>query len=361
MGPGGPLEVGVLTLAPTPITLTKELPGRTSAFRVAEVRARVNGIVQKRLFSEGSDVKEGEVLYQIDPAPYEAELDNAKGALARAEANAEAAQNKEKRYRDLVKTKVVSPQDYDDVAAPLHAYQAEVLSAQAALRTARINLDYTRVASPVTGRVGVSQVTEGAYVQASSATLLATVQQLDPMYVDVPQSSNELLRLRKAVTNGELSTDKAGQARVKLLLDDGSEYAGEGTLQFSDVSVSSSTSSVTVRAIFPNPDGILLPGMFVRARLVEGQKADALLVPQPAVARNTKGEATVFVVGADEKVELRVLETSRTVGSQWLVTAGLKAGDRVIINNLQRLRPGVPVKAVPVAPPTGPAATAAAR
>lgn len=359
MGPGGPLEVGVLTMAPTPITLTKDLPGRTSAFRMAEVRARVNGIVQKRLFTEGSDVKEGQVLYQIDPAPYEAELDKAKGNLARAEANSEAAEIKEKRYRDLVKTKVVSPQDYDDVAAPLNAYKADILSAQAAVRMAQINLEYTRVTSPVTGRVGVSQVTEGAYVQASLATLLVTVHQLDPMYVDVPQSSNELLRLRKAVTSGELKTDNEGQAKVKLLLDDGTEYPSEGTLQFSDVSVSPTTSSVTVRAIFPNPEGILLPGMFVRGRLVEGQKSDALLVPQPAVARNSKGEATVFVVGADDKVELRVLETSRTVGSQWLITSGLKPGDRVIMDNLQRLRPGAPVKPVPYLPPAGPSATAA--
>jgi membrane fusion protein (multidrug efflux system) len=359
MFPMGPMEVGVLTLAPTAVTLTQDLPGRTSSYRMAEVRARVNGIVQKRLFTEGTDVTEGQVLYQIDPAPYEAEFDSAKGAVARAEANAEASRSKELRYRDLAKTKVVSAQDYEDVAMPLRANEAEVLSAKASLQMAKINLDYTRVVSPIAGRVGVSQVTEGAYVQAANATLLVTVQQLDPIYVDVPQSSNDLLRLRKSVTAGELSTNKEGQAQVKLILDDGTEYAHEGVLQFSDVTVSPTTSSVTVRAIFPNPEGTLLPGMFVRARLIEGQKQDALLVPQPAVSRNPKGEATVLVVGAEDKAELRVIETRRAVGNQWLVTGGLKAGDRIIMNNLQKLRPGAPVKPVPYAPPGGNGATAA--
>ncbi len=355
----GPLEVGVLTLAPTSVTLTQDLPGRTAAYRMAEVRARVNGIVLKRLFTEGTDVTEGQVLYQIDPAPYEAEFDSAKGALARAEANADASRNKEIRYRDLAKTKVVSAQDYEDVAMPLRANEAEVLSAKASLQMAKINLDYTRVTSPIAGRVGVSQVTEGAYVQSANATLLVTVQQLDPIYVDVPQSSNDLLRLKRAVAGGELSTDKEGQARVKLMLDDGSEYRHEGALQFSDVTVSPTTSSVTVRAIFPNPDHLLLPGMFVRARLVEGQKQDALLVPQPAVSRNSKGEATVLVVGAEDKAELRVIETHRAVGNQWLVVGGLKAGDRIIMNNLQKVRPGAPVKPVPYVPPGGNGATAA--
>jgi membrane fusion protein, multidrug efflux system len=360
-GPQGPLEVGVITMAATPITLTQDLPARTAAFRVAEVRARVNGIIQKRLFTEGSDVKEGQVLYQIDPAPYQAELDNALGVLNRAEANREAARIKEKRYQELVGSKVVSKQDYDDVAVALHAFEAEVLSAKASVQSARINLGYTQVSSPLSGRAGVSQVTEGAYVQASSATLLVTIQQLDPMYVDVPQSSNDLLRLKKAVTSGDLQTDQEGQARVKLMLDDGTDYAQEGTLQFSDVSVSPSTSSVTIRAIFPNPEGVLLPGMFVRARLVEGRKQDALLLPQFTVTRNSKGEATTFVVGADEKAELRVVKTERTVGNQWLISGGLKPGDRVIANNLQRLRPGAPVKAVPFEPAEAKSTAAAQR
>lgn len=359
-GPQGPLEVGVINVTPTAVTLTQDLPARTSAYRMAEVRARANGIVQKRLFTEGSDVKEGQVLYQIDPAPYQAELDNAIGLLKRAEATAEAASVKEVRYKELVGSKVVSKQDFDDVAVASRANQAEVLSAKAAVQTAQINLGYTQIKSPLTGRAGVSQVTEGAYVQASAATLCVTIQQLDPIYVDVPQSSNELLRLRKAVANGELSVDGAGQARVKLLLDDGTEYAKEGTLQFSDVTVSPSTSSVTIRAIFPNPDGLLLPGMFVRARLVEGKKSDALLLPQHTVTRNSKGEATAYVVGAEEKVELRILKADRAVGNQWLITEGIKPGDRVIANNLQRLRPGAPVKAVPFEPSAPPKSTAAA-
>ena len=300
-GPQGPLEVGVIQVAPTPVTLTQDLPARTSAYRIAEVRARVNGIVQKRHFKEGADVKEGQVLYEIDPAPYQAELDNALGVLKRAEATAEAAKVKERRYSELAGSKVVSKQDYDDVAVTSSANAAEVTSARAAVQMAQINLGYTKVTSPLTGRAGVSQITEGGYVQAATATLLVTIQQLDPIYVDVPQSSNELLRLRKALSNGELSVDNAGQARVKLFLDDGTEYSREGTLQFSDVTVSPSTSSVTIRAVFPNPDGHLLPGMFVRARLVEGTKTDALLLPQFTVTRNSKGEATAFVVGAEEK------------------------------------------------------------
>ncbi|MEZ0274218.1 MAG: efflux RND transporter periplasmic adaptor subunit [Roseimicrobium sp.] len=365
MGMGGPLEVGVMTLAPTPITLTQDLPGRTSAFRVAEVRARVNGIVLKRLFTEGSDVKEGQVLYEIDPAPYQAELDRAFGALARSEANLEAARIKETRYKQLVATKAISQQELDDATASLHAIEADILAGKAAEQAARINLGYTKVTSPVSGRVGISQVTEGAYVQAGSATLLATVQQLDPMYVDVTQSSNDLLRLKKAMASGELSSLKTAQAKVELLMDDGAVYKEQGTLQFSDISVNPSTSSVTVRAIFPNPSAELLPGMFVRARLVEGRKTDALLVPQFAVSRNSKGEATAFVVGAEDKAELRVLTADRTVGNQWLITGGLKPGERIIMDNLQKMRPGAQVKAVPYAPPgappTGGAASTAAR
>ena len=346
-GPGGPPEVGVLTIATSPVTLTQDLPGRTSALRVAEVRARVNGIVQKRLFREGSDVKEGDPLYQIDPAPYEAALKNAEGTLARAEANVVSTKAQAERSRKLLDTKVISPQDYDTAVASYRAYEADVLSGQAAVQTARINLGYTRVTSPITGRIGISQVTEGAYVQETAANLLATVQQLDRVYVDVTQASSDLLRLRRDLASGKLKGDGAGAARVKLILEDGTEYPEEGTLQLADVTVNPTTSSVTVRAIFPNPKGDLLPGLFVRARLEEGNTPDAILVPQLAVTRNTRGEPTALVVGADGKAELRILQTSRAVGNQWLVADGLKPGDRLIVDNLQKVRPGAPVKPMP--------------
>lgn len=346
-GPGGPPEVGVLTIATSPVTLTQDLPGRTSALRVAEVRARVNGIVQKRLFREGSDVKEGDPLYQIDPAPYEAALKNAEGTLARAEANVVSTKAQAERSRKLLDTKVISPQDYDTTLASFRANEADVISGQAAVQTARINLGYTRVTSPITGHIGISQVTEGAYVQETAANLLATVQQLDRVYVDVTQSSGDLLRLRRDLASGKLKGDGAGAAKVKLILEDGTEYPEEGTLQLADVTVNVTTSSVTVRAIFPNPNGDLLPGLFVRARLEEGNTPDAILVPQLAVSRNTRGEPTALVVGPDSKAELRVLQTPRAVGNQWLVADGLKPGDRLIVDNLQKVRPGAPVKPMP--------------
>jgi membrane fusion protein (multidrug efflux system) len=358
-GPGGPLEVGVLTVTPTPVTLTQDLPGRISAFRMAEVRARVNGIVLRRLFTEGADVKEGQVLYEIDPAPYQAALDSAVGTLARAEANATNARLKEERYKQLLTTKAISKQDYDDALANQRTYDADVLAGKAAVQTAQINLDYTKVTSPITGRIGISQVTEGAYVQAVSATLLAVVQQLDPVYVDVTQASSELLRLKHDLTNGRLKADESGKARVKLIHETGEIYPEEGTLEVSDVTVNVTTSSVTIRAVFPNPRGDLLPGLFVRARLEEGVRPNAILVPQLAVSHNSKGEPTTMVVGANGTAELRVLQTPRAVGNQWLVSAGLNAGDQVIVNNLQRVRPGMPVKAVSVPPSTAATASAA--
>ena len=358
-GPGGAVEVGVLTITPTPVTLTQDLPGRTSAFRMAEVRARVNGIVLKRVFNEGSDVQEGQVLFEIDPAPYQAALDSALGMLARAEANVTTARLKEQRYKELGAARVVSKQDYDDALANLRSFEADVLSGEAAVQAARINLGYTKVTSPVAGRIGMAQVTEGAYVQASAATLLATVQQLDRVYVDVMQASSELLRLKRDLASGRLKADKTGKPAVKLILEDGSTYPEEGTFEVSDVTVNSATNSVMIRAIFPNPRGDLLPGLFVRARLDEGSSPDAILVPQLAVTRNSKGEPTAMIVGANGLAELRVLQTSRTVGNQWLVTSGLKPGDQVIVDNLQRIRPGAPVKAVPAAPM--PATTFSAR
>jgi membrane fusion protein (multidrug efflux system) len=346
--PSGPVEVGVIQLTPSSVTLTKELPGRTSAYRIAEVRARVSGIVLKRLFTEGAEVKEGEVLYQIDPAPYQAALDSAKGTLARAEANAASARLQSDRYKDLIAAKAVSQQDYDNAASTLKAGEADVAGAQAAVQVATINLGYTQVTAPIAGRIGSSQVTEGAYVQQGEATLLATIQQIDQLYVNLNQSTSEVLRLKKELQSGLLKSIGREQARVTLLLEDGTEYSEPGSLQFADVTVNAATGSIALRAIFPNPRGELLPGMFVRARLEEGVNPTALLVPQLAVSHNQKGEGIAMVVGADSKVEPRVLVTDRTLGDQWIVTSGLKPGDQVIVNNLQRIRPGAQVKAVPV-------------
>ena len=350
------MEVGVITIATTPVTLTQDLPGRISAFRVAEVRARVSGIVLKRLFKEGSDVKEGQVLYEIDPAQYEASYESALGTLARAEAGLNSAQLKLNRMKSLIDSHAVSKQDYDEASGSQRVNQAEVLLGQAAVKTAKINLDYTKVTSPITGRIGLSQVTEGAYVRTDQATLLSTVQQIDRVYVDVNQPSSDLLRLKNALASGRLKADASGQPRVKLVYENGEIYPEEGTLEVSDVTVNTLTNSVTVRAVFPNPRGDLLPGMFVRARLEEGTTPDAILAPQLAVTRNSKGEPTAMVVGAESKVELRVLETPRAMGNQWLVTSGLKPGDQLIINNLQKIRPGAPVKVAAEAPASNPSA-----
>jgi membrane fusion protein (multidrug efflux system) len=360
-GPPPPMEVGVITIKTEQVTLTQELPGRISAIRVAEVRARVNGIVLKRLFKEGSDVKEGQVLYEIDSAQYEAALDSAQGTLARAEAGLNSARLKLDRMKSLIDSHAVSKQDFDEASGSRNVNDAEVLLGKAAVKTARINLDYTKVNSPITGRIGLSQVTEGAFVRTDQATLLATVQQIDRVYVDVNQPISDLIRLKSAVTSGRLKADATGQPSVKLVYENGDIYPEEGTLEVADVTVNALTNSVTVRAVFPNPHGDLLPGMFVRARLEEGTTPDAILVPQLAVSRNSKGEPTALVVGAESKVELRILETSRAVGNKWLVTSGLKPGDKLIINNLQKIRPGAVVKIATDAPaaPAPPAATPA--
>jgi len=349
--PAAPVEVGVVTLAATPVTLTRELPGRTSAFRVAEVRARVNGIVQKRLFTEGSDVREGQPLFRIDPAPYQAALEGAKAQLARAEANASSARMQAERFTELVADNAVSKQEYDNAMAALKATVADVAAGRAAVQAAQINLGYTTVTSPVSGRIGRSAVTEGAYVQQAQATLLATVQQLDPVYVDFTQSSADALKLRRDLADGRLQSAGPGQAKVRLVLEDGREYATPGSLQFADVTVDPSTGSIALRALFPNPRGELLPGMFVRARLDEGVNPEGLLVPQQGVTRDQKGLPTALVVNADGKVERRQLVTERAVGDAWLVTGGLKAGDRVIVEGLQKVQPGAAVTAVPAAVP----------
>jgi membrane fusion protein (multidrug efflux system) len=345
----GPVEVGVVTIAPRAVTLSRDLPGRTSAYRVAEVRARVNGIVLKRLFTEGSDVKEGQRLFLIDAASYEANLDGASAARARAEANLANARLQGERYADLVKDGSVSRQEYETATAALKSAEADVAAARAAEQAARINLGYTAVTSPVSGRIGRAAVTEGAYVQAAQATLLAIVQQLDPIYVDVTQSTAEVLKLRRDLEAGRLLAAGQGQARAKLVTEEGREYALPGTLQFADVSVDPGTGSIGLRALFPNPKGELLPGMFVRARLEEGVNPQALLVPQVGVTRDQKGLPVAMVVNAEKKVERRQLVTDRSIGDSWLITEGLKAGDQVIVEGLQKVRPGALVNTVPAA------------
>jgi membrane fusion protein (multidrug efflux system) len=359
-GAQGPVQVGVITLAAQPVTLTRELPGRTSALRVAEVRARVNGIVQTRLFTEGADVRQGQVLFVIDPAPYQAALDSAQAQVARAEASVGSAKSLADRYATLIQSNAISRQEYEDAASRLKIAQADVAAARAAAKTARSNLDYTSVTAPIAGRIGRAEVTEGAYVQQAAATLMATVQQLDRIYVDVTVSSADHARMRRAIETGELQTTE-GQAKVGLALEDGRAYAEVGTLQFADVSVDPSTGSIALRAIFPNPRGELLPGMFVRARIEEGTNPRAILVAQKAVSRDQGGKPTALVVGKDRKAELRQLVTDRSIGDAWLVTSGLAAGDQVIVEGLQRVRPGVAVNPVPAAPaaPAAPGAPAA--
>jgi membrane fusion protein (multidrug efflux system) len=325
-----PPQVGVVTLHPQAFTLTTELPGRTSAFRVAEVRPQVNGIILKRLFTEGADVKAGQQLYQIDPAIYEATLASAKASL-------DSSKSLAGRYKQLIAERAVSRQEYDN------AYSTQ-LQAESTVRNAEINLRYTKVLAPISGRIGRSIVTEGALVSNGQAAALATIQQLDPIYVDVTQSSVEMLKLRRELESGQLQKAGANAAKVKLTLEDGSLYAQEGTLEFQEVSVDEATGSVTLRARFANPDHQLLPGMFVHAKLQTGVAAQAILVPQQGVTHDIKGTPTVLLVNQDNKVELREIKASRTAGSDWLVDSGLKEGDRVITEGLQYVKPGAEVK-----------------
>lgn len=340
------MEVGVMTLKPQRVSLTTELPGRVSAFLVSEVRPQVGGIIRKRLFDEGSDVKAGQVLYEIDPATYQATYDNAAAALAKAKATALSSRAKAQRYKELVAINAISKQDYDDAVATAQSDAAEIAADEAALESAKINLDYTKVTAPISGRIGKSAVTPGALVTASQSDALATIQQLDQIYVDVTQSSADLLRLRRDLASGKLVSAGANQAKIALLLEDGSRYDHDGVLQFTDITVNETTGSVTLRAVFPNPDAFLLPGMYVRAVLEEGVDDKGILVPQSGVSRNIKGEATALVVNADGKVEQRVLKADRTVGDKWLVSGGIAAGDRVILDGLQKIQPGMPVKPV---------------
>jgi len=326
-------QVGVVTLESQPYVLTHELPGRTAAYRIAEVRPQVDGIIQKRLFSEGSEVKAGQQLYQIDAAIYEATLKEAEAGLASSRSLAE-------RYAVLVKSRAVSQQAYDEA-------QAASLQAEASLEKARIDLRYTKVLAPISGRIGRSAVTEGALVSNGQAQVMATIHQFDPIYVDVIQPARELIALRRDLASGRLERVGDNTAKVTLILEDGSEYGQEGRLEFSEIAVDESTGSVTLRAVFPNPDRELLPGMFVHARLFGGLKSGAILAPQQGVSRNTKGEATAMLVNAQNKVELRTLRVERAVGNRWLVDEGLIPGDRLITEGLQFIRPGIEVKAVP--------------
>lgn len=357
-------EVGVVTLQPQNVTLTTDLPGRTTAYRVADVRARVDGIVLKRDFTEGGDVKAGQRLYKIDPATYQASFDSAKATLAKAEANRASTKLLADRYKNLVAAEAVSKQDYDNAVASALQAEADVAAGKAAVETARINLSYTDVPSPISGITGLSQVTEGAYVQSSGATLMTTVQQIDPMYVNVTQSAADGLRLRAALAAGKLQSAGPNAAKVSLTLEDGTTYPLDGKLQFSDITVDQTTGSVTVRALFPNPNKVLLPGMFVHAQLKEGSKPNALMVPQQGVTRDQKGEPTALIVNKEGKVELRHLVTDRAIGDKWLVTSGLEAGDQVIVAGLQKVRAGAPAKPVPAqldgAAPAGAASGATA-
>jgi len=350
--PGGPPpaegmpEMAVTTIRAQPIVLTKELPGRTVPYLIAEVRPQVGGIIQSRKFREGAEVKAGETLYQIDPAAYQASYDNAVAALGKANATLRTARLKADRYRELVADAAVSRQDNDDAASALGEAQADVAAAKANVESARINLAYAKVDAPISGRIGKSSVTPGALVTASQSTALATIQQLDPIYVDVTQPSASLLKLKQAMARGELVKAGDGAAKVKLLLEDGSAYPLEGRLEFSDITVEQSTGAITVRAVFPNPHADLLPGMYVRALLQEGVQEDGLLIPQRAVSRNSAGKPVAYVVGPDNTLQLRALETDRTVGDQWVVRSGLEPGDQLVVEGLPRARDGEKVKVV---------------
>ena len=340
-------EVAIVTVNPERVVLTTELPGRTSAYFVAEIRPQVNGIVQERLFNEGSDVKAGSALYRIDPAPYQAAYDNAVAALARSEANLPPIRLKAERYRELIAVKAISQQDFDNALAALKQAEADIDYSKAAVESARINLAYTRIAAPISGRIGKSNVTVGALATAYQSSPFATIQQLDPIYVDAAQSSANLLQLKRNIAAGRIKGTGPDQARVKLLLEDGTPYPQEGTLKFSEVTVDPSTGSFILRMVFPNPKYILLPGMYVRAVVQEGVVDRAILVPQQGVSRDPKGNPVALIVDGSGKVEQRMITVARAMGDRWLVSEGLNPGDRLIVEGSQRIRPGASVKAVP--------------
>ena len=344
--PAGPTEVGVVTVREQAVVLSTELPGRTSPYEASDVRPQVNGLILDRLFTEGDQVRAGQALYRIDPAPYEAQVASARAALGRARSAIASTSALARRYGELVKINAISRQEAENAVVGAQQAQADVAAQQAALRSAQIDLARTTIRAPISGRIGRSTYTTGALVSAAQTDPLTTIQRLDPIFVDIQQSSAEVLRLRQQLLSGELSRG-GGSARIRLKLEDGSTYPQEGVLKFTDVTVDPTTGSQVVRAQFPNPRGLLLPGMYVRAELVEGTRSNGILVPQGAVTRDEKGNPTVMVVGAGGKVEQRKLTAPRTIGTNWLVTAGLKVGDKVIVEGAQNLRPGAAVKPVP--------------
>jgi len=341
-------EVATMTLTSQSVVLTTELPGRTTAYRVAEIRPQVSGLLQKRLFEEGSDVSEDQELYQIDPSPFQAALDNAKAALGRSEANLYAVKSRVERFEELLVSKAVSQQDYDDAVAALKQSESDIEYWKATVKTARINLGYCKVKAPISGRIGKSNVTKGAIVTAYQPFPMATITQLDPIYVDMTQSTTELLRLKRKFEDGSLHPDGENHNEGKLILEDGTTYKEEGTLQFQDVTVDPTTGSVILRVVFPNPEYTLLPGMFVRAVIKEGVNPEAMLIPQQAVSRDQKGRPFALIVNSEDKVELRMLILDRAIEDKWLVLEGLSPSDNLIVDGLQRVRPGVTVKTVPL-------------
>jgi membrane fusion protein (multidrug efflux system) len=357
--PPPPAEVGVITVAPRSVGLTTELPGRLEASRTAQVRARAAGILQKRVFVEGSTVKEGQLLFRIDAAPYQASAASAQAALARSQANLVQAQALADRYAPLMQANAISKQEYVNAVAAQKTAEADVATARAAVRTAQINLGYAAVTAPIGGRIGRALVTEGALVGQGDATPLATIQQVDPMYVNFTQPASEVLRLRRAVEAGRVTRSGTDGAVVRIVLDDGSLYDLPGTLLFSDLTVDATSGQITLRARVPNPKGVLLPGLYVRVRLEQVQAESAIVVPQQAVTRGTSGD-TVMVVAPDGKVAPRPVRIGSSVGSQWVVLDGLKAGEQVMVDGFQKLRGNAPVKAVPWAPPASAAQASAA-
>lgn len=339
-----PPDVKVVTLKAAPLTVSTELPGRTSAYRIAEVRPQVGGIILKRNYKEGSDVKEGESLYQIDPAPFQATLNSAQAELAKARANAELARLTVNRYKPLLGTNYISRQDYDEAVSTHAQAQAAVRAAQAAVQTAQINLNYTKVTSPISGLSGKSNVTEGALVASGQSQPLTLVQQIDPIYIDVTQSSDDYLRLKHEIASGIVDKEQ-GKIAVSLVTAENKDYTHKGYLEFSDVTVDETTGSITMRAVFPNPQESLLPGMFVRARVDEGVRPDAILVPQEGVIRTAKGGAVVNVVNAKNEIEVRPVTVGQSYGNKWLVTSGVNNGERVVVEGFQKIKAGAAVKA----------------